>query len=382
MQAPASSPRDGESANFSSRRPLSDPRTDPGCWWHVALWLAASDNGHDDGTIFTHDLTARLGWTLLHEEQRRDVVDLGIRYLSAHQIQPSQARCRLVDLAPPGEMQSILDAALGRLDALQAHGGRLSSRQLYNHLCPHLSTDLAERLLSGSYSGELAQDVLGMLVEHAPRAALTVCGILSDPGSALRLEARHDLATLDPSSLIDNLEANDVAPADIADLAPHLNLRLLDDARLAILGRLLLRCVPFASDPQEQFGVYRADRRYQVRSIRRRVMDLLAQHGQARLFEELASQPGDAGHELIAWYLRQARAHATDIAYTGLDDLRPRSPLLLGLAFGSTGNLFLAARVGRTRGDCRARRRTQSAGQQFPSWISLAAGPTASSMTV
>ena len=366
---------------------LSDARTDPACWWRVALWLAASDSGHDDGTIFTHDLTARPGWSLLDDEQRTEVVDLGIRYLSAHQLQPSawighrsvpasqvisdwsgvyllttlavhdpgrlaaveppawrmwapaivgawnsgtegdeQARCRLVDLVPPGEKQSIFDAALGRLDALQAHGGRLSSRQLYDHLCPHLSTELAERLLDRSYSGELAQDVLGMLVEHAPQVALTVCRVLSDPGSALAVDARRGLATLDPSSLIDDLEAGDATPADIASIAPHLNLSLLDDAHLAVLGRLLLRCVPFASDPQEQFGVYRADRRYQVRSIRRQVMDLLARHGRASFFEALPSQPGDPGHELVNWYLRQARAHATDIAYTGLD---PRQLLQL-----------------------------------------------------
>ncbi len=214
---------------------LTDAQTDPACWWRVALWLATGDSGHDDETIFTHDLTARPGWPLLDDEQRREAVDLGIRYLSAHELRPSawightsvpasqviadwsgvyllttlavhdpgqladiepsvwqmwapaivgawnsgtegdeQARCRLVDLVPPGEKQSILDAALGRLDALQVHGGRLSSRQLYTHLCPHLSNDLAERLLDRSYSGELAQDVLGMLVEHAPLAALSV----------------------------------------------------------------------------------------------------------------------------------------------------------------------------------------------------------------
>ncbi len=359
---------------------LGDARNDPGCWWRAALWLAANDTDRDDGTVFTHDLTTRPGWPLLDDQERREVLDLGVRYLAAHQLQPSswigrpsvpadqvvadwsgvyllttlaihdpgrlagvepsvwrtlapaivsawnssaeegeQARCRLVDLAPPGEKQSILDAALGHLDALQAHGGRLAPRQLYDHLCPCLAPTLVERLLDGSYRGQLAQTLLGMLVKHASLYALTVCQqILCDPGSALATDARHGLAELDPSGLIDDLEVNSATPADIADIAPYLDLSRLDDGHLAVLGRLLLRCVPFASDPPEQFGVFRADRQYQVRSVRRNVMQLLAQRGHTRFFEDLMPQSHDSGQEIIAWYLRQARAQAADIAYTGL----------------------------------------------------------------
>ena len=360
---------------------LGDARNDPAGWWRVALWLAARDSGLDDGTVFTHDLTARPGWSLLDDQERRDVLDLGIRYLAVHQIQPwgwigrpsvsvdqvaadwsgvyllttlaihdprrlagiepsvwracaaaivsawnsggeegEQARCRLVDLAPPCEKQTILDAALGQLDALQEHGGRLAPRQLYNQLSHGLAPRLAERLLDGSYTGQLAQALLGMLVKNAPQPAVAVCRqILSDPGSPLATEARRGLAELDPAGLIDDLEASSATPADIADIAPYLALGVLDDDHLAILGHQLLRCVPFATDPQEQYGVFPGDRQYQVRSIRRTVMQLLAQHGHTRFFEDLTQQPHDPGQETIAWYLRQANAQAADLAYTGLD---------------------------------------------------------------
>jgi hypothetical protein len=54
-------------------------------------------------------------------------------------------------------------------------------------------------------------------------------------------------------------------------------------------------------------------------SIRGTVLQLLADHGQARFFEDLTQQPGGSGQDTIAWYLRQARARAADLAYTGLD---------------------------------------------------------------
>ena len=165
-----------------------------------------------------------------------------------------------------------------------------------------------------------------MLVEGAPLAASRSAGSSPTRDRRSRSDARRGLASLDPPASSTILRpATPRRPTSPASL-PNSIVSLLDDAHLAVLGRLLLRCVPFASDPQEQFGVYRADKRYQVRSIRRQVMDLLARHGQASFFEALPSQPGDPGYELVTWYLRQARAHATDIAYTGLD---PRQLLQL-----------------------------------------------------
>jgi hypothetical protein len=161
--------------------------------------------------------------------------------------------------------------------------------------------------------------LLDILVQQAPQTALGVCQqIISGPESALTPDARHGLAALDPAGVIDDLDATSAAPADIADIAPYLNINGLDDGHLAILGRLLLRCVPFENDPPEQFGVTRADRQHEVRAIRRTVMQLLAQHGQTSFFEDLMRSAHGAGREIIAWYLRQARAQAADLGYTGL----------------------------------------------------------------
>jgi hypothetical protein len=60
------------------------------------------------------------------------------------------------------------------------------ARQLYEHLCPFLAPELAARLLDGSYSGDLAQDLLAMLVKHDHRAA---CGHLGVAAALVQLAA-------------------------------------------------------------------------------------------------------------------------------------------------------------------------------------------------
>ncbi len=358
---------------------IRDAAGDPRQWWRIAEHLAARD-ADSTGDIFSYDLTVRPGWSLLDAAQRQQVLDLGVRYLSVHQLHPSawmgrasvrgneviadwsgvyllttlashhyarlaalalpvwrawapaimgawtsgseqdqRARCQLIDLVPQTEKQAILDAALSHLDALEENGGQLNPWLMYEQLCPALAPVLAERLLDGRYHGGLAQQVLHMLVKCAPRIALPACrDIANMPGQALAAGARRGLAELDPATLIDNFEANDAPPRDIAEVAEHLKLSLLDDPHLTVLARLLLRCVPFASDPAEPFGIFTPDRLHQVRRIRRIVMDLLAEHGQDRFFEDLATQHDEAGREIIAWYRRQARARAADLAYKGL----------------------------------------------------------------
>jgi hypothetical protein len=358
---------------------LRDAGGDPRQWWHVAEHLAASDAGGEGGP-FSGDLTARPGWPLLDAAQRQQVLDLGVRYLSVHKLQPQawmghpsvrgeeviadwsgtyllttlarhdrarlaalprpvwrawapaiigawtsggaqdqHARCQLIDLVPQPEEQAILDAALDHLDALQENGGQLTTWSLYEHLCSDLAPALAGHLLDGRYHGCLAEQVLHLLVKCAPDTALPVCrDIANMTPPALAAGARRGLAELDPATLIDNFEAHGSPPKDIADVAEHLRLSLLDDPHLAVLARLLLRCVPFATDPPEHFGISVPDRLYQVRRIRRIVMDLLAEHGQECFFGELAAQHDGAGREVIAWYRRQARAQAADLAYSGL----------------------------------------------------------------
>ncbi|HEY5362410.1 MAG TPA: hypothetical protein VIJ82_32795 [Streptosporangiaceae bacterium] len=351
---------------------------DPGRWCHVAGCLAAPDVG-GSGDVLSWDLTARPGWLMLDAVQRQQVLDQGVLYLSAHQLTPSAwmgqaqvggqaiadwsgvyllttlaghdpgrlaalspatwrawapaiigawasdseegqvARCQLIDLVPPGERQSLLDAALDHLDALNENGRPFQQYLLYEHLCPGLAPALAERLLAGRYRGALAYALLTLLVEHAPQIALPACRRLLDtPDHDLTEAASRGLAELDPAALIDHLTAKDTAPRHIAEVAGHLKLSQLDDPHLAALARLLLRCVPFASDPADETGILNTENGYQARRVRRIVMDQLADHGNVWFFEELAAQHAGAGSETIAWYRRRGRAKAAELAYTGL----------------------------------------------------------------
>lgn len=361
---------------------LRDAGADPGQWWHVARYLAPAGAGA--GELFSHDLTARPGWALLNAAQRQQVLDLGLLYLQQHQLRPSswmgrpsipaghlddvtadwsgvyllttlarhapaqlavvspatwrawapaiigawtvggddgqRARCQLADHMPAAERQSLLDAALSNLDALQANGGKLTIWALYERLCPDLAATLASRLINSRYSGTLGQDLLHFLVRCAPRDALPACQRITEaPGHDLVPDARRGLAELDPAALISQLEASPVDAVDIADIADRLKLPLLNDSQLAALARLLLGYVPLASDPPMRAGVHDPDPLEPARRTRRAVMDLLADHGQDSFFQDLAAQQDDDGSQQVTgWYLRQTRARAADRSYTGL----------------------------------------------------------------
>jgi hypothetical protein len=345
---------------------LDDAGRDPACWWLVARWLAADDAGNPEA-VFSHDLTTRPGWDLLSGPQRQDVLDLGVRYLAVHRPQPSRwadrnavpadqadpdwqgvyllttlashdqgrlaslgtplwqawapaivgarspandddarARCRLTDLAPAAARQAIADAAVAHLDAMQEHGGYPTPYQLYAHLCPSYAPAAAGRLLDESYRGDHARVVLDMLIKHAPGTAVAACRqIAFTPGAALAADARRGVAALDPDLLVEDLHANDASPGEIAALAPHFNVSRLDNSHLAMLGRMLLRCAPFASGPPLRLGVHTPDPGYQVRRQRGIVLATLADHGQAGFFEELAARHDPAGRETITWHLRR-----------------------------------------------------------------------------
>lgn len=359
---------------------LHETEADPGHWWHIARHLAAGTP--DAGELFSHDLTARPGWLLLDAIQRQQVLDLGLRYLTVHQPRPSawaghpsirgghldqvtadwsgvyllttltrhdparltslsppawrtwtpaivgawtvgnegsqRARCQLIDLMPHSERQAVHDAALTHLDALQTHGGRLNA-WLYQHLCPALAPAIADRLTAGRYSGNMGQELLHVLVKCAPQVALPTCrSITGAPDRGLALAARRGLAELDPAALIALLRASTPSADDIADVAEHFKLSLLDDPQLTALARLLLRCVPLDGDPPFQLGVSDPDPLDHVRRIRRIVLDLLAEHGQDGFFRGLAAQQDGSSRAIAAWYLGRAGTRAADLACTSL----------------------------------------------------------------
>jgi hypothetical protein len=116
---------------------------------------------------------------------------------------------------------------------------------------------------------------------------------------------------------VDQLEADQATAADLAEIADDLNLGLLDDEHLAKLGRLLLRAFPPSADPPDHAGAWRPGVHDDALRRRRHVLQVLADHGQAQFFDE-AARLGDPEDRTISWYLRQARLHAADLAYTGL----------------------------------------------------------------
>ena len=233
---------------------------------------------------------------------------------SSPQDDDQRLRCDLTDLAPPEGKQDILGAALDHLDALNEHGATLPY-SLYQHLCPGIASGLAGRLTAGRYSGHLALTLLNLLITHAPQAALPVCRRLHViPGHELAPAAREGLAKLDPSAIVDELDAATAGPGELAEVMPHLAVTALSDTRLAVLARILLRCFPYAQDQPLQYGPYPPDGQYQVRRFRNLVLERLTEQGQTPALEELARQSGsDADRDSIGWYLRRAHERAADL---------------------------------------------------------------------
>ena len=112
---------------------------------------------------------------------------------------------------PTAERQSLLDAALANLDALQANGGYLTTEPLYEHLCPDLAAPLAERLTEGLYSATLGGSLLHILVRRVPGDALPACRLIAGtPGHHLAQAALRGLAELDPAALVSQLRSSPV----------------------------------------------------------------------------------------------------------------------------------------------------------------------------
>jgi hypothetical protein len=140
-------------------------------------------------------------------------------------------------------------------------------------------------------------------------AALPVCRRLhQDPARELASAARRGLARLDPSAIVDELDAATTGPADLAEVLPDLALTALGDGQLAVLAAILLRCFPLARDPAPQFGRSRTDGLFQVRGTRNHVLERLTHGGQAGALEKLAGQSED---DITDWLRRQLRSRLT-----------------------------------------------------------------------
>ncbi|MET9225829.1 hypothetical protein [Lentzea sp. NPDC003310] len=335
--------------------------------------LASLDQ--DVQVLFTHDLFARPGWVQLNDEQRRALLQAGVRYLFEHdpsvsswststtlvlaQVAPDWAGIHLLAtlqhhalkefVALPDEVwrrwvhclvaiplsgdhrdlrlrRSLLRAGLDRvphdlreaallhLDDLQNAGRQLQPHITYKHLAADLANEISARLLAGRYTGELAGGLLDALASGAGDAAATVCRQLVEAGSALAPRAREHLVSVDPNYVIDHLGAD-----TILSVTDDLNVARLDAYHLATAARLLLDALPFEADePLPLDGsVTPAFDGYATRG---QVLQRLADNGQVEVLSSLAAGRPELTRMIIGHYLRQATTRQAEL------DLRPITP--------------------------------------------------------
>ncbi len=373
---------------------LDAAESDIAQWWRILFWLSVGDNSQAREDLFSHDLTARPGWTLLTDDEQARVLQLGLLYISRHIPEPGRwqgrksvtmatalpdwcgvyllttltrldrsvivdldtsvwirwaasimgawnfdkdedadLRCDLVDLAPPSAGDVINAAAMQQLDALQIRERYLTPRNLYEHLAADLAPTIAQRLGEGRYTGELGASLIDLLVRCASHVALDTCHALragSDPDLAKL--AYRSLATLDPGFIVNDCE--NAASDRLRDLLPQLDLPSLTDNQLATVGRIVLDHFPYAHDPPVEEWNPGSDPTYNVRRTRSRVLERLADLGRTDALETLTAGRTDEDGKTIRWYLRHARSRAADLAFT-----RPTPHQLLNLLDRSDARL-------------------------------------------
>ncbi|TDV44200.1 hypothetical protein [Actinophytocola oryzae] len=358
-------------------------------WWKIVYSLAC-DGSSSAARHFHHDLTTRAGWELLGPEDQQLIVDLGLRYLRAHQPSLSvsigvdritvtqtmpdwsgvyllatlvrhqphlarslevsvwqkwastivsawsagsedddQLRGDLIDFAPDQARASLVDAALKRLEMYQTQSrAPISIHCVYERLIVDLAQPVGQRLITGAYSGGLAATLLDLLIAHAPATARSTCQQLRTVGdTTLAALAHRGQAVLDPDSVVAEL-VTQCATLDVLDnVVPGLELASLNDHNLIGLGRLLVDQLPIEEDPDWRSNDYSP---FGVRHARGRVLEQLAARGLTQALTDLRAGRPEADRYVISVYLRRARAQEANLAFKPLD---PRGLLtLLGRA--------------------------------------------------
>lgn len=369
---------------------LSEAERDPTQWWNVARWLAADDEGSPTEALCSHDLTRRSGWALLDEGERERVIHAGLEYLSSHELDPEHwrgqrtisgsvafwrclrdwagvyllttltrhdpqrvrdldastwarlapaivgawnfdhdddiLRAQLLQLAPDQAWPHLVEAARQQLDAGEDGERPLPDSSLYEELIPELAQPLADRLLEGRYPQQVGPEILDELAEHAPEIAVRTCHELRarDQTEFDAAAARH-LAQLDAPSVVGELATNTPSDQALLDFIPHLNTTDLDGSQLAQLAKLLVDHFPYATDPRTPSqGLVYAD--FQTRQVRNKVLNRLADAGEADQLEQLAADRPEPDRNILRRLLRHARTRAADHA---MAPLRPHQLLSL-----------------------------------------------------
>ncbi|GAA1503752.1 hypothetical protein GCM10009827_016120 [Dactylosporangium maewongense] len=366
------------------RAAIAAARQDLTAWTRIPIALV---HGPRAALLFFCDLAARQGWSLLTAAEQREVLDLGLAYVTEHSpnpdlwlgktsigpdvvrdwsgvyllttlarhsperliILPLAAWARwapaianawahgdgtllgdLVDLAPAETKADIRIAVLAAL-----HGrGEWRRTPLHQYFARDLAPDLAVLLTQRRYSDDQNTDLLNFLVEHDRDIAVVAArSVATNDGSQLSRAANRHLARLDSGGTIDRLLDEPIAHDAFLEILEGLRLDTVDDVRLAALARLLLDRLPVADDYPDAEDWLDSPAHQGVRQ-RNSAVELLAVRGLAAELRMLAHGRPDDDRALIHWHLRRARQVAADNAQirlspAGLLDLLGRSDVRL-----------------------------------------------------
>jgi hypothetical protein len=391
LTAPPAPPDEEDDANEQERgaRPDSTAlraaivaaQQDLASWANIPIALVNSKQA-----LFSCDLTARPGWSLLTTEEQHEVLELGLSYVAAHAPDPDLWRDktsinldvvrawsgvyllttltrhgpdRLDQLSPTTWMQwapaiagawahggeALLGGLVDRAPAEARNAIRaevrttLTSRSdwrrtpLVDYFARDFAADLAALLSQGRYPDDQNADILAFLIENDQEMAFSAArSAATGDGSQLSRAANLHLGRVDPHSTVDRLlnEAPVSAQQELLDALP---LDAVDDSHLVALARLLLGPQSAASESENELRDVEdwidspVERRARIRN---RTVEVMAMRGLATELSMLANASAPHNQQLIRHYMRTAEQAAADNAHVRLD---PASLLnLLGRA--------------------------------------------------
>lgn len=356
------------------------------------LWadipLALTTPADDLDALFSCDLTARRGWSLLTADEQDEVLDRGIDYvincspdpglrLNASTIKRDVVRAwsgvylmttvaryhperigelptivwerwapaiasawaydnedllrTLVGLAPAEAMTDVRAAVRAVLD----DRGTWQRKPLYEHFARDLTPALVTSVQQRRYSDDENTDVLAFLIKHDEDAAVHAArSAATGDGSQLSRAANRYLASVDSNDTVDRLLNETLESEIFLELLESLSLEGVDDHRLGALSRLLFDRYPFVDDDPRETEGWRDTPARRGAQIRNRMVALMAMRGQVAELLTLADGRPPLDQALIRHYLGQARRAAADTAQihltpTDLLDLLGRSDLRL-----------------------------------------------------
>lgn len=368
------------------RAAIAAARQDLAAWADIPIALVP---GEDREPLFWCDLTSRPSWSLLTTDEQREVLDLGLEYVTRLSPNPGlwlgktsigfdvirdwsgvyllttlagHAAERLSGLPPTAWVRwapaianawayggENLLADLVEFAPAEAEAGictavrvALDSRAtwrrtpLHEHFARDLAPDLAVILQQRRYPDHESADALAFLTDHdLDTAVVTARSVANGDGSQLSRAANRYLAHLDSNGTIDRLLSAPIPSGAFLELLEGLRLDTVDNGRLAALARLLLDRLPPADDsPRDTEGWSFDSPAQRGARMRRHTVEVLARRGLASELKGLVDGRPPQEQELIRYHLRHARQVAADMAQVrlgpaGLLDLLARSDIRL-----------------------------------------------------